>query len=181
MVLLLGVLAACSDNSRPAPRAPHPMSPENASRPPTPQTWLDQVCSALGPAGRTEAPVPDVVVSDLPGSRDRVVAYLSSRIDAFDAAADGINAAGPAPTDGGQLVTEPVVRLLRERAATTTRLRADLQAVPDVAPQTLFETLTRVHDQMVLVGRAPVLRELALPPDLARSAATVPSCTALDR
>lgn len=179
LVLLLGLLAACSDGVAAAPPQPRPMGPENPSGNPTPETWLAQVCTALAPAVRSPTPVPDIRPEDLLGSRQRMLAHLDERIAAFDAAADGINRAGPAPVEAGQGVTEPVVRLLRERSAQLAALREDLRAVPEVADGTLVDTLQEVRGRLVLAGPSVSLPDLALPPTLTAPAATVPSCRAL--
>jgi len=178
-VVVLGVLGACSAGVETAPPQPRPFGPENPSSPPTPETWLSAVCTSLAPAVRTAAPVPDIRREDLLGTRARMLAYLDERIAAFDAAADGINRAGPAPVEAGQMVTEPVVRLLRERSAALAALREDLRAVPETADETLSRTLDLVRGRLVLAGPAVALPDLALPPALTAQAATVPSCRAL--
>ncbi|HSK61807.1 MAG TPA: hypothetical protein VK935_22415 [Actinomycetospora sp.] len=177
VLIVVGLLAGCAYGVEPAPPEPRPYGPENPSGNPTPETWLAQVCSALGPAVRP-APAPAIRTDDLPGSRERMMAYLDERIASFDAAADGINQAGPAPVEAGQSVTEPVVRLLRERSATMAMLREDLRAVPEVAEGTLLNTLQEVRGRLVLAGAPISLPDLALPPGLAAQAAAVPSCRA---
>jgi hypothetical protein len=178
VLIALGLLAGCTSGVEPAPPQPRPYGPENPSGNPTPETWLAQVCTALGPAVRP-APAPEIRTDDLVGSRDRMTAYLDERITSFDAAADGINQAGPAPVEAGQSVTEPVVRLLRERSATMVMLREDLRAVPEVDEATLLNTLQEVRGRLVLAGAPTSLTDLTLPPTLAAQAATVPSCRAL--
>jgi hypothetical protein len=178
-LVLLALLAGCSAGIDAAPPQPRPMGPENPARPPSPETWLDQVCTALTPAVRSATPTPEIVPADLAGSRDRMLAYLDERIAAFDSAAAGVSDAGPAPTDAGQMVTEPVVRLLSERSAALAALREDLRAVPAVSDQTLFDTLQRVRGRLVLTGPAVALPDVALPPGLTAQAAAVPSCRAL--
>lgn len=176
-VVVLVLVAGCGDSSRPTatPEA-RPMGPENPSRPPSPQTWLDQVCTALLPAVRTGSPVPPIDPADPVGTRDRWVAYLSGRAQALTRAADGINAAGPAPLEGGQQVTEPVVALLRDRAQAATDSVGQLEAVPDNAPATLFRSVQEVQSRFVLAGPATSLRDLALTPELTRVAPAVASC-----
>jgi hypothetical protein len=179
LVLLLGLLASCSDGVEVASPQPRPFGPEHPSGNPTPETWLAQVCTAMAPAVVGVPPVPDVRPEDLLGSRQQMLAYLDQRIAAFDAAADGIHRAGPPPVEAGQQVTEPVVRLLRQRSAELATLREDLRAVPEVADGTLFDTLQKVRGRLVLAGPAVSLPDLALPPALTAEAATVPSCRAL--
>lgn len=179
LLIALGLLAACSNGVEAAPPQPTPLGPGNPSGNPTPETWLAQVCTALTPAVQGVPPVPDIRPEDLLGSRQQMLVYLDQRIAAFDAAADGINRAGPAPVEAGQMVTEPVVRLLRERSAQMTMLREDLRAVPEVADGTLFDTLQKVRGRLVLAGPAVLLPDLALPPALTAQAATVPACRAL--
>ncbi|GAA4796971.1 hypothetical protein GCM10023200_36400 [Actinomycetospora chlora] len=179
VVLLVGVLAGCSYGAEAAPPQPRPMGPGTPSGNPTPETWLAQVCTAVTPAVRAAGPVPEARPDDLPAAREQMLAYLDQRIAAFDAAADGVDRAGPAPVDDGQQVTEPVVRLLRERSASMAGLREELDAVPAVADATLAQTLTNVRNRLVLAGPTVVLPDLALPPSLAGPAATVPSCRAL--
>lgn len=178
-LVVVACLTACSYGVEAAPPEPRPFAPENPSRPPSPETWLAQVCTALAPAVRTAAPAPDVQLNDLAGSRERMMAYLHERIAAFGMAADGINRAGPAPVEAGQMVTEPVVRLLRERQTELTALQEDLHAVPANAEGTLIDTLQRVRGRLVLAGPAVSLPDIALPPGLTAQAATVPSCRAL--
>jgi hypothetical protein len=108
-----------------------------------------------------------------------MLAHLDERIRDFDAAADGINRAGPPPVEAGHMVTEPVVGLLRDRTAQLAKLREDLRAVPEVAEGTLFDTLQKVRGRLVLAGAAGSLPDLALPPSLTTQAAAVPSCRAL--
>jgi hypothetical protein len=179
VLVTLGLLSACGYGVEAAPPQPRPFGPENPSGNPTPETWLDQVCTAMAPAVLGVPPVPDVRPEDLLGSRQQMLAYLDHRIAAFDAAADGINRAGPAPVEAGQQVTEPVVRLLRQRSAELATLREELRAVPEVADGTLFDTLQKVRGRLVLAGPAVSLPDLALPPSLTAQAATVPSCRAL--
>jgi hypothetical protein len=179
MLVALALIAGCSDTVSAAPPQPRPMGPENPSGNPTPETWLAQVCTAVTPAVRSAQPVPEIRTDDLLGSRQQMLAYLDQRIAAFDAAADGINRAGPAPVEAGQMVTEPVVRLLRDRSSQTAMLREELRAVPEVADRTLFDTLQRVRGRLVLAGPAVVLPDLALPPALTAQAANVPSCRAI--
>jgi len=178
-VVVLGALTACSDGVEAAPPQARPFGPENPYSPPSPETWLSAVCTSLTPAVRTATPVPDIRPEDLLGSRAQMLAYLDERIAAFDAAADGINRAGPPPVEAGQMVTEPVVRLLRERSGALAALREDLRAVPEVADETMFNTLQEVRGRLVLAGPAVALPDLALPPALTAQAATVPSCRAL--
>ncbi|MDD7968019.1 hypothetical protein [Actinomycetospora lemnae] len=178
LVLLLGLLSGCAYGVEAAPPQPRPFGPENPSGNPTPETWLDQVCTALTPAVRAPGP-PEIRTEDLLGSRQQMLSYLDERIRAFDAAADGINRAGPPPIEAGQMVTEPVVGLLRDRTAQLAMLREDLRAVPEVADGTLFDTLQKVRGRLVLAGPAVSLPDLALPPSLTAQAATVPSCRAL--
>jgi hypothetical protein len=179
VLIVLGLLSACSYGVEAAPPQPRPFGPENPSGNPTPETWLAQVCTAMAPAVLGVPPVPDIRPDDLLGSRQQMLAYLDQRIAAFDAAADGINNAGPPPVEAGQQVTEPVVRLLRQRSAELATLREDLRAVPEVADGTLFDTLQQVRGRLVLAGPAVSLPDLALPPALTAQAATVPSCRAL--
>jgi hypothetical protein len=179
LLAALGLLSACSNGVEVAPPDPRPMGPENPPDNPTPDTWLAQVCAALTPAVRPASPVPDIRPEDLLGSRQQMLAYLDERIAAFDAAADGINRAGPPPPPAGQMTTEPVVRLLRARSADLAMLREDLRAVPEVADATLFDTLQMVRGRLVLAGPAVSLPDLALPPSLTAQAATEPSCRAL--
>lgn len=179
VLIALGLLSACSYGVEAAPPQPRPFGPENPPVNPTPETWLAQVCTAMAPAVLGVPPVPDVRPDDLLGSRHRMLAYLHDRIVAFDAAADGINRAGPPPVEAGQQVTEPVVRLLRQRSAELATLSEELSAVPEVADGTLFDTLQKVRGRLVLAGPAVLLPDLALPPGLTAQAATVPSCRAL--
>ncbi|GAA4880270.1 hypothetical protein [Actinomycetospora straminea] len=178
LVLLLGLLSGCAYGVEAAPPQPRPFGPENPSGNPTPETWLAQVCTALTPAVRSPGP-PEVRLDDLLASRQEMLAYLDERIRAFDTAADGINRAGPPPIEAGQMVTEPVVGLLRDRMEQLAMLREDLEKVPQVADGTLFDTLQKVRGRLVLAGPAVSLPDLALPPSLTAQAATVPSCRAL--
>jgi hypothetical protein len=179
VLVALGLLSACGDGVEAAPPQPRPFGPENPSGNSMPETWLAQVCTAMAPAVLGVPPVPDVRPEDLLGSRQQMLAYLDQRIAAFDAAADGIDRAGPAPVEAGQQVTEPVVRLLRQRSAELATLRGELRAVPEVADGTLFDTLQTARGRLVLAGPTVSLPDLALPPSLTGQAATVPSCRAL--
>lgn len=176
---MLGLLSACSFGAEAAPPQPSPMGPENPSGNPTPETWLAEVCTALTPAVRAATPAPDIRQDDLIGSRDRMLGYLDQRIAAFDAAADGVNRAGPAPGEAGQMATAPVVTLLRQRSERLATLREELRAVPAVAAGTLVETLQRVRGELVLAGPSVAIPDLALPSSLTAQAAAVPSCRAL--
>lgn len=155
------------------------MGPENPSASPGPEEWLGRVCTALGPAVRSASPAPEVNPADPVVSRDRMVAYLDERVRALRTSADGVAAAGPAPTAGGVSVTTPVLTLLRGRADTLAQLREQLAAVPANAPGTLVATLRQVQGQLVLAGPTVSLPDLALPPDLTAAAARVPACRAL--
>lgn len=174
---LLLALTGCADSSRPASSIPppRPFAPENPSRPPTPETWLGQVCPALAPAVRS-GPAPAVTLAEPVGTRDRWVSFLSERERALTAAADGINAAGPAPVAGGQRVTAPVVSLLRDRAAAARDAVEELAAVPANAEGTLLQTVQEVQSRFPLTGPATSLGDLALTPELSRVAATLPAC-----
>jgi hypothetical protein len=179
LLVALGLLTACSNGIEAAPPQPRPLGPGNPSGNPTPETWLAGVCTALTPAVIAAQPVPEIRPDDLLASRREMTAYLDVRIAAFDAAADRINRAGPPPVEAGQMVTEPVVRLLRERSEQMVMLREDLRAVPEVADDTLLAVLQKARGRLVLAGGAVSLPDLALPPSLAAQAATVPSCRAL--
>jgi hypothetical protein len=182
MIATLLALGGCSDSSRsasPAP-APRPFAPEDPGSPSSPETWLGQVCTALVPAVRS-GPAPAVVPTDAAGTRDRWVSFLGERQQALAAAADGINAAGPAPVPGGQQVTEPVVTVLRDRASAARDAVGELTAVPADAEATLLQTVQEVQSRFPLTGPAPSLNDLALTPELSRVAATVPTCQAAGR
>lgn len=178
VTVALAVLAGCSYGVEAAPPQSRPMAPENTVAPPIPQTWLGQVCSALVPAVRSSEPVPATVPGDLAGSRDRMVAYLEDRAAALDAAADGVNRAGPAPVDNGQSTTATVVDLLRERAASLREQREALAAIPANSDAALVGGLERARSALPLPGPT-VLRDLALPVNLTDEAASVPACRML--
>lgn len=176
-LVALVLVAGCADSSRPAPTPEaRPMGPENPSRPPTPQTWLDRVCTALLPAVRTQAPAPPIDPADPVGTRDRWAAFLTERAQVLTRTADEINAAGPAPVTGGQQVTEPAVTLLRGRAEQATRAVGELEAVPANAGGTLLQTVQESQSRFPLVGPSASLRDLALTPELTRVAPEVASC-----
>ncbi len=179
LLIALGLLSACSNGVEAAPPQPTPLGPGNPSGNPTPETWLSQVCTAMTPAVQGAPAAPDVRPDDLLGSRQQMLTYLDQRIAGFDAAADGINRAGPPPVEAGQMVTEPVVRLLRERSEQLTMLREDLRAVPEVSDGTLLDTLQKVRGSLVLAGPVVSLPDLALPPGLTARAAAVPECRVL--
>jgi hypothetical protein len=171
-------MAGCSDDARPAPPQARPMGPENTAAPPSPQAWLSQVCRALAPTVSSAATVPATVANDLAGSRDRMVTYLEDRVRSLGSAADGINAAGPAPVDNGQGATAAVVDTLRERAATLEKRAESLRAIPSNAPATLADGLERARTDLAVPGPA-AWRALALPRSLTDAASTVPACVAL--
>ncbi|PVZ06883.1 hypothetical protein [Actinomycetospora cinnamomea] len=179
VLVALGLLSACSYGVEAAPPQPRPLGPENPSGNPTPETWLAQVCTALTPAVRSTTPVPEIRPEDLLGSRQQMIVYLDMRVTAFDAAADGINRAGPPPVEAGQMVTEPVVQMLRARSEELASLREELRAVPEVDEATLLDTLRKARGRLVLGGSTVSLPDLSLPPSLTAQAATVPSCQAL--
>lgn len=173
------VLVGCSDDSRATSTPePRPMGPENPSRPPSPETWLDQVCTALVPAIRTSSPAPPIDPADPLGTRNRWVAYLETRQQTLDSAADGISAAGPAPGEAGVQVSATVLSVLRGRADAAQQSKEQLQAVPQNYPATLYRSVQEVQPRFPLAGPPVTLLDLALPPDLARAAAGVPSCRA---
>ena len=175
----LVVLAGCSDGAQPAgPPPARPFTPENTSRPPSPQTWLAQVCSALGSTVRTASPVPETVPTDLAGSRDRTVAYLDRRLQGITDSISGVNAAGPAPLEGGGSSTDAVVDTLNQRLGALRESRESLAAIPATSDETLFYGLQRARAGLVVPGPA-ALRDLAIPTPLAAEAATVPECRAL--
>jgi hypothetical protein len=154
------------------------MGPENTIAPPSPQTWLSQVCGSLAATVPTSADVPMTVPSDLAGSRDRMVAYLEDRARALAAAADGINAAGPAPVDNGQGATTTIVSTLRQRSAILEKRSESLAAIPANTANTLADGLERARTDLALPGPA-AWRDLAIPRSLSEAASTVPACRSL--
>lgn len=177
-LLAVLALAGCSDSAEPAPPQARPMGPENTVAPPVPQTWLSQVCGSLAATVPSVADAPTTVPTDLAGSRDRMVAYLRNRAGALDAAADGINAAGPAPVDNGQSATAAVVTTLRQRSAVLQARSESLAAIPANATATLANGLERARTDLALPGPA-AWRDLAIPRSLAGAATTVPACRTL--
>lgn len=175
------VLAGCSNEARPtATPDARPMGPNPgpALSPPSATQWLDRVCTALQSAVRTDQP-PAVVPTDPVGTRDRWAEYLERRAGALEQTVSGINAAGPAPVEGGQRVTESVVTLLGSRAEAARRGAGDLRAVPAVAEGTLLNTVEEVRSRFPLTGPATSLRDLALTPELTAQARSVESCRAV--
>lgn len=178
-LVALAVLAGCSDSAQPAgPPPARPFTPENTSRPPSPQTWLAQICSALGSTVRTAQPVPETVPTDLAGSRDRMVAYLDQRLQGITTSISGVNAAGPAPLEGGGSSTNAVFDTLNQRLGALRESRESLAAIPATSDETLFYGLQRARAGLVVPG-PDALRDLAIPTPLTAEAAAVPECRAL--
>ncbi|GAA4763927.1 hypothetical protein [Actinomycetospora chibensis] len=150
--------------------------PRPGLSPPSAEQWLDKVCTALLPATRTDTPAPPVDPADPVATRAQWVDFLDQRARALTAAADGINAAGPAPVEGGQQVTEPVVSLLRARAADASAAVETLRSVPSNAANTLLRTVNEVRNRFPLTGPGSSLQDLALTPELSSVAPRVPSC-----
>lgn len=178
---VLAVLTGCSDSAGPAASPDQrPMNPD--PRPglsaPSATQWLDRVCTALLPAARSDQP-PAVLPTDPVGTRDRWADYLERRAATLGSAVDGINAAGPAPVEGGQQVTDSVTTLLRSRAETARASVGDLRAVPANAEGTLLATVEQVRNRFPLTGPATSLRDLALTPPLTATAPEVASCRAV--
>lgn len=179
LALALLVLAGCSDDAQPAAAPPAPgFTPENTARPPSPQTWLAQVCSALAPTVRAATPPPATNTADVSASRDRMVAYLDERIRAITTSIDGVNAAGPAPLEGGGPSTDAVLDGLNQRLGAIREARESLAAIPANATDTLFFGLQRARATLVVPG-PDTLRDLAVPSPLESEAAGVPQCRAL--
>ncbi|MEJ2868157.1 hypothetical protein WCD74_10300 [Actinomycetospora sp. OC33-EN08] len=180
VLVVLAVLAGCSDSAQPAQPAPpsRPFAPENTVRPPSPQTWLAQVCAALAPAVRSATPIPPTNTADVAGTRDRVVAYLDDRIRGVTTAIRGVNAAGPAPLEGGGASTDAVLDGLNQRLGAIREARESLEAVPANATDTLFYGLQRARAVLVVPG-PDALRDLAVPTPLTDEAAGVAECRAL--
>lgn len=153
-------------------------NPGPALSAPSATQWLDRVCTALQPAGRTDQP-PAVLPQDPVGTRDRWADYLERRAAALEQAVSGINAAGPAPVEGGQRVTESVVTLLGSRAESARAGVGDLRAIPANAEGTLLNTVEEVRSRFPLTGPATSLRDLALTPELTPAARSVASCRAV--
>lgn len=145
---------------------------------PSATQWLEQVCTALLPATGSDAPTPPVDPRAPVATRDQWVAFLDTRARALTAAADGVNAAGPAPGEGGQQVTEPAVTLMRARAADAAAGVDALRAIPANAEDTLVRSVTEIRSRFPLTGPDAALRDLALTPPLAAVAPQVPSCRA---
>jgi hypothetical protein len=81
--------------------------------------WTDSVCGALVPVTESLANSPGFDLTAPAASRDAYLAYLAQAQAATDRALENIAAAGPAPVDGGQQVTEEV-------RSDVTELRDDL-------------------------------------------------------
>lgn len=177
-LLLALVVAGCSDGAQPAgPPPTRPSTPENTSAPASPATWLSQVCTGLAPARSTTGP-PGNVPGDPAASKQLMLAWLDGRIFGVSRAIDQVDAAGPAPVDGGQGTTATAVDLLRQRQAALTREREDLAAVPGDDPATITNALQQVRANAVITSAA-TLRDLAVPAALADEAADVPACEGL--
>lgn len=179
--LMAAVLAGCSDSSAPTgDPTPRPMGPDPRPglSPPSATQWLERVCTALLPAARSDAPAPPVDPRNPVATRDQWATFLDTRARALTTAADGINAAGPAPGEGGQQVTEPAVTLLRARAADAAASVEALRAIPANAEDTLVRSVDEIRNRFPLTGPDAALRDLALTPQLAAVAPQVPSCRA---
>jgi hypothetical protein len=81
--------------------------------------WTDSVCGALVPVTESLASPPGFDLTAPAASRDAYLAYLAQAQAATDQALENIAAAGPAPVDGGEQVTEEV-------RSDVTELRDDL-------------------------------------------------------
>jgi hypothetical protein len=81
--------------------------------------WTDSVCGALVPVTESLASPPGFDLTAPAAGRDAYLAYVAQARAATDQALDDIAAAGPAPVDGGQQVTEEV-------RSDVTELRDDL-------------------------------------------------------
>ena len=177
ILLLMIALAGCAYPVEVAPPQANPFAAEGRERPPSPEQWLDRVCTALGPVARPTPP-PTISPADLAGSKQAFLDYLGARTGAVEEALRGVNEAGPAPSPAGQAVSEPVARALLARTGALTQARATLDPVPP-SSEVLLRTLQQVAAQLPPSAPQVTLTDLALPPDLQAVAPTVPSCRQL--
>ena len=136
------------------------------------------MCSALRSTVRSASPVPETVPTDLAGSRDRMVAYLDQRLQGTTSSISGVNAAGPAPLEGGGSSTDAIVGTLNQRLGALRESRESLAAIPANSDETLFYGLQRARAGLVLPGPDAV-RDLAIPAPLAAEATAVSECRTL--
>jgi hypothetical protein len=101
-------LAGCGTETTPATPAA-PSGPATAVEPAA-QTvaWTDSVCGALVPVAESLVNPPGFDVTAPAATREAYLAYLANAESATDTAAQQVAAAGPAPVDGGEQVTEDV-------------------------------------------------------------------------
>lgn len=81
--------------------------------------WTDSVCGALVPVTESLASPPGFDLTAPAATRDAYLAYLTQAQTATDQALENLAAAGPAPVDDGEQVTEEV-------RSDVTELRDDL-------------------------------------------------------
>lgn len=112
-------LAGCGQETVPAaPPATAPAADPTAVSEQTVQ-WTDSVCGALVPVTESLASPPEFDLTAPAATRDAYLTYLTQAQAATDQALENIAAAGPAPVDGGEQVTEEV-------RSDVTELRDDL-------------------------------------------------------
>jgi hypothetical protein len=112
-------LAACGQETAPAPTPVTPPAADSTAVSEQTVQWTDSVCGALVPVAESLASPPGFDLTAPAATRDAYLAYLTQAQAATDQALDGITAAGPAPVDDGEQVTEEV-------RSDVTELRDDL-------------------------------------------------------
>jgi hypothetical protein len=112
-------VAGCGQETAPTPAPTTPQAGDATAVSQQTVQWTDSVCSALVPVTESLASPPGFDLTAPAATRDAYLAYLTQAQTATDQALESITAAGAAPVDGGEQVTEEV-------RSDVTELRDDL-------------------------------------------------------
>ena len=176
--LVAALLAGCGGGSAP------PVSPSVVPAPPpvTPQAWTESVCGALVPvvAHLTAAPRLDLNAPE--ATRQAYLIYLDAGVAETDEARAALQAAGPAPVPGGDVIAEQV-------RGNVADMRADLGAARDQVAQTDTASTVAIGRTIVgvtrvvgaLLSSAKVAAIINRDPTLEAAYEASPSCAQLQR
>ncbi len=145
-----------------------------------PVAWIDAVCGGLVPFAEAALRVPDLDQIDLPAAQRATSRYVGGLLDGLDGGQSNLDAAGPAPIQGGEAlaakVQTTITRLKTELSAQKSRLDAADPRDPVALGLLFIEIGTTLQE----VGADNPLDELSTDARLRAAANQASNCNRLD-
>jgi hypothetical protein len=178
-VLVAALLAGCGGGGSAPPTAP---SAAPIPAPATPQSWTESVCGALVPVVAQLTAAPRLDINAAEATRQAYLTYLDAGVAETDRARAALEAAGPAPVPGGDVIAEQV-------RGNVADMRADLGAARDQVAQTDTQSTVAIGRTIVgvtrvvgaLLSSAKVAAIINRDPALEAAYEASPSCAQLQR